>query len=471
MTTTIGTSKPAVLPVNLDGIPAGLRAEKRWVVWRMEKRAKNWTKIPLQVASLRKAKSNDPSTWSPMETTVFRLSRAEKDNIDGIGFMLGDGFAGVDLDRCVDPQTGAIEPWAADIIHRFGTYAEISPSGTGVKVFCRGSLPAGLTGRRKGRIEVYGKTRYFTVTGHRLPDSPARLADCTEALGQLCEQLADGGNDTAEPDDTPNAEPTAGCNGQPTDDQILAAARSASNGAAFSRLWSGDTAGYPSQSEADLALCNFLAFYAGPDPQRLDALFRQSGLFREKWDEKHFGNGQTYGQATIDNALNGRTEFYQWSKARKRKSKAPRGAPGIGPLELTDIGNARRFAEMHGRDLRYNSLWGKWLCWSGQQWVVDNSGEVIRRAKETVRQMYGEAAKMPGGDGEPLVKHALATARDARLRAMIDLARSEPGIPILPDALDTDPWLLNVENGTLRVRWRSSARPGRPGPRSNREGV
>ena len=84
--------------------------------------------------------------------------------------MLGDGFAGVDLDHCRDPETGTIEPWAAEIVKLFGTYTKVSPSGTGVKLFGRGALPEGVTGRRKGHIEVYGATRYFTVTGHRLPE-------------------------------------------------------------------------------------------------------------------------------------------------------------------------------------------------------------------------------------------------------------------------------------------------------------
>ncbi len=308
-------AKPTTLSVNLDGIPPELKAERRWVAWRLVKRGQKWTKTPLQIANGRNAKSNDQSTWAPFASAASCIAR---DGIDGIGFMLGGGFAGVDLDCCVDPDTQAIEPWARDILERFSTYAEISPSGTGIKVFCRGSLPNGITGRRKGRIEVYGAGRYFTVTGRPWNGAPAALADCSEALAAMCEELSHGGEETAEPAAKSADSPQA------SDQEILDLARKAANGAKFSRLWSGDTTGHPTQSEADLALCNLLAFYTGPDPQRVDALFRQSGLFRSKWDERHFSSGRTYGEETIARALDGRTEFYDWSR-RRRKNRTKLG--------------------------------------------------------------------------------------------------------------------------------------------------
>jgi hypothetical protein len=79
---------------------------------------------------------------------------------------------------------------------------------------------------------------------------------------------------------------------------------------AFEKLWAGDTSDYASRSEADLALCSRLVFWTGGDPARVDKLFKQSGLYRPKWDERHFGDGRTYGQATIEKALEGAAEFY-----------------------------------------------------------------------------------------------------------------------------------------------------------------
>ena len=84
----------------------------------------------------------------------------------------------------------------------------------------------------------------------------------------------------------------------------------ASNGAKFERLWKGNTGGYDSQSEADMALCNLLAFWTGGDQTRIDELFRQSGLLREKWDEVHYADGSTYGEKTIERAVQNTSAFY-----------------------------------------------------------------------------------------------------------------------------------------------------------------
>jgi hypothetical protein len=97
------------------------------------------------------------------------------------------------------------------------------------------------------------------------------------------------------------------------DADLLAKAGRATNGDKFTRLWAGDMTGYSSHSEADLALCSHLAFYCGGDPGRIDRLFRRSGLYRPKWDEKH--GAVSYGQMTIRKALEGTTEFYQPGKA------------------------------------------------------------------------------------------------------------------------------------------------------------
>lgn len=120
---------------------------------------------------------------------------------------------------------------------------------------------------------------------------------------------------------------------------------------------------------------------------------------------------------------------------------------------LTDLGNARRLVRLHHQDLRYCFPWDKWLVWDGTRWVFDTSGEVYRRAKETVKSIYAEAAQTEDSrEREQLAKHAMRSESDSRIRAMINLAQSEPGIPVLPDDFDADPWLLNVQNGILDLR-------------------
>jgi putative DNA primase/helicase len=94
------------------------------------------------------------------------------------------------------------------------------------------------------------------------------------------------------------------------DTDLIEKAKTAANGAKFSRLWAGDDSEYGSQSEADLALCCMLAFWTGGDAGRVDALFRSSGLYRKKWDDRHFGDGRTYGQSTVEEALKRTSEYY-----------------------------------------------------------------------------------------------------------------------------------------------------------------
>jgi len=95
-----------------------------------------------------------------------------------------------------------------------------------------------------------------------------------------------------------------------SDDELLERATSAANGEKFRRLWNGDIGGYDSHSEADMALCTLLAFWTGGDCGRMDRLFRESGLIREKWDELHYGDGRTYGEGTVERALQVTDERY-----------------------------------------------------------------------------------------------------------------------------------------------------------------
>jgi putative DNA primase/helicase len=120
---------------------------------------------------------------------------------------------------------------------------------------------------------------------------------------------------------------------------------------------------------------------------------------------------------------------------------------------LTDLGNAERLVEQHGVDLRYCYAWEKWIVWDGRVWKVDDTGEVERRAKETVRAIYLEAANAETADArKALASHAKGSEARGRIEAMIALARSEPGIAISPEELDADPWSLTTPNGTLDLR-------------------
>jgi len=123
------------------------------------------------------------------------------------------------------------------------------------------------------------------------------------------------------------------------------------------------------------------------------------------------------------------------------------------PAQHTDTGNATFFANLYGQVVRHCHTSHKWLIWDGRRWAEDKTGEIYCKAKEAVRKMFRMACKHKDDEKRAkLVKHALNSQYESRLRAMINLVRSEDGIPVTQDALDSDPWLLNVENGTLDLR-------------------
>jgi putative DNA primase/helicase len=144
-------------------IPAELKSFRSWVVWRYEARDGKLTKVPYVPGEDRRASTTDMRTW---RTFSEALAACKTGGYCGLGFVFssGDPFTGIDLDRCRDPETGEIEPWAQKVIDRAGGYAEASPSGLGVHIIVRGKAPNG----RRGRIECYSSERFFTVTGEAL---------------------------------------------------------------------------------------------------------------------------------------------------------------------------------------------------------------------------------------------------------------------------------------------------------------
>ena len=117
------------------------------------------------------ASSTDPKTWSTFDDA---LNRYRAGGMDGIGFVVTAdcGIIGVDLDHCFNAQTRTGEQWAIYLIQQFQTYTEFSPSGEGIRIFINGVLPKGITGKKKGNVEIYAASRYLTVTGHRLKNAP-----------------------------------------------------------------------------------------------------------------------------------------------------------------------------------------------------------------------------------------------------------------------------------------------------------
>ncbi len=297
--------KPVALPVRRATIPDELKAIPQWLLWRYEYRPshkKPWTKVPYQPNGY-KADATKSSTWNDFETIAVRYERG---GFDGIGFALTEelGIVGVDVDDA-NTESGAWIPEVCEAFASLDSYAEISPSGEGIRFFARASLPTGR--RKKGDFEIYNHARYLTVTGHRIEDCDGQINERTEAIATFHAQHF------AAQTPKPKSSLRPRDNGvNLSDNDLLNRAVKARNGTKFSALWSGDNSTGP--SEGDLALCSLLAFWTGKDAARMDTMFRSSQRMREKWDERHSSDGRTYGQMTIETAISMCREVFGQNK-------------------------------------------------------------------------------------------------------------------------------------------------------------
>ncbi len=307
-----GTGRPPkpvpVTPV-FDNIPMELRRHARWVLWRYVLKAdwkpgdpKPWTKVPYRADGKGKASSTDASTWASFDVARDAYERGEH-GADGVGWVIGEGIVGGDIDGCRGPQTGTLSPEAERVVRDVDTYTEVSPSGAGVRFFALGELPP--KGRKRGVYEMYDGDggRYLTVTGALLDGAPATIRSRTEALARVhAQHIAH----PERPKVSVNDAPVSGRGRHLSDAEVLEAMRrNRRNGADLGRLYAGDLGGYGGDhSAADLALVNALVWWCDGDAEQVDRLFRASGLMRDKWN-RNARRGETYGEGTIREALEG----------------------------------------------------------------------------------------------------------------------------------------------------------------------
>lgn len=466
----------------LVNVPQQMKTPPNWVCYRLENRngQSKPTKVPYNPITGDLAKANDSATWTDYDTCVAAVERGEH---AGIGFEFATPFVGVDLDHCRNSETGEIDDWAQEIIDHLNSYTEASPSGTGVHIIMAGSLPPGR--RRMGPVEMYDSARFFTVTGNHMDGSPLSVEERSHELRELHEALFVPEESVAAY--TCVTEPNAAAS-LLSDAEIIEKASTAANGEKFTKLWTGEWHGmYPSQSEADAALCYELAFWTGRDTSRMDTLFRQSGLYRRKWERSD------YRADTLARAVQRTAKAYTLSRrerieklytaiATERPRPLETQSPLI-PMEVaqiaperresslqpealsesdnfgdfrygqTDLGNSERFIRQHGRNLRYCVETGTWHVWTGSKWEPDKLRQVHELAKATVKAMYTElSAEMDPEKRKVFFRFIEKSESERSLNALVNLAKTDPRIAVSVAAFDTQPHLLNCLNGTIDLR-------------------
>lgn len=301
-----------------------LKKLSQWVAYRLvwnEKKGKA-DKRPINPHDGTGAKANDPATWGTFDEAMSYVERAGliAGKSGGVGFEFGNGYCGIDLDNVV-LEDGSLKPFASEIVNLMNSYTEYSPSGKGLHILCKLSESLSTFGSRRRNdeigLEIYDSGRFFTVTGNvfgnAFPPLSGGEAKAIENRTQETRKIYDkylhveeNKNSNLPPLRTSNEFFNLGV----TDNELWERMFNSQRGREIFLLCRGDLSGYGGDhSRADLALCSHLAYWTNCDELRMDRMFRQSGLMRPKWDERH--GAQTYGAMTLGLALRTITPYVQ----------------------------------------------------------------------------------------------------------------------------------------------------------------
>ena len=436
-----------------DNIPTELVELNQWCVFKKEMQAdrQKLTKVPYNPKTGFKAKSNDPSTWVDFDTALDKV-----DGFDGLGFFFNHGYYGVDIDN-VESEIIRYQSddWddniVADFIETLASYAEISPSGTGVHIICKGQLPKG--GRRKDGVEMYDHGRFFTMTGNRISDYIGIRDDSgTNVINYLHHKYIGEAN--------VNIEDLSAVQTDGNDlsiDEVIEEAGKSKTATRFNMLMDGDwDQFYKSQSEADMALANDLAYWTARDYDKMDSIFRRSKLYRDKWDERR--EDSTYGHQTLIKAIRECRDVYQPFSL----NIAENALKGTGNAKLKqqsfsmdDMGNTGRFLRAFGDNVLYSYTNKVWYYYADKYWAVDELGKVYGMADYIANNMHKEPLEISDPTDDKLVesvkkafrKHIKAT-RSFRGKENM-LRDTQHHVAVSPSEFDSNGMLFNTQNGYI----------------------
>lgn len=484
-------------------VPEELKILKRWVCFRVEKIEGENKKMPINAINGSYAKSNDPMTWTRFKLAI---NGCVKYNCDGLGFMLGDGIFGVDLDDGAYKKLVKGELYEEDyhqkrkefeeVINEFvnglNSYSEKSISKRGIHIICYGKLPEGR--RRCGDVEMYDSGRFFAFTGDAVRNIP--IQERSEEIVSLWQKYVNKGQAPKEKKEYVKPE------FEYDDEVLIKKIEESVQGEKFKALMSGDIDTYNNgdHSSADSTLCNILAFWTAKNFEQMDRIFRNSGLYRDKWDEMR--GSRTYGEITINAAIDFVEDVYDAKKyaeenapqqtvtVKKRKflnEKTGEIVENFTPnmnidetgepifrikkifkkYTLDDTGNANRFYDYFGKLFKYNVTDKTFMFWTGKTWIKDEKDVVKKYANKLIEIMREEAesieqnilklttegnaneAKMQEKYLDAFRKNITRVSNKAGKEAMLSELKVLKDIPVTSDEFNKQEFLLNTENGIV----------------------
>jgi putative DNA primase/helicase len=465
-----------ILPSDPTVIPAELRELSHWVCWRFERSeptAENPDpkprKVPIIAGTSSRASPTDAAQWRSFDV-AWHAAQASHGTL-GIGFVFSadDQYCGVDLDDCIDPS-GALTPEAQALIKRFATYSEVSPSGTGVKLFLKGRKPEFAKASASdvmgcGQVEIFDQKRYFTVTGLHLEGTPADVTDCQQQLDELCTELWPA----------PKAQDPFPAWTQPVvtghqlgDISSITMPQREQRCMAYLVKCPDAISGQRGHDTTLRAACECFRF--GLDEAaacRVMSWFNTNKTGGEQWTERELAHkivsarqiveakgdvgvrlvkppaptsaslGTPPHHSDMDAMPDGREQVYCLPREK------------IARL-TTDIGNAARLVTAYGRELRFCHATGRWYKWDGKRWQCDLEGAITRYAKNVALSIFEEGKRCDDHRRDDLLRWGIASQKRDRINAMAALAQVD--VAIATDDMDTDPWLFNCLNGTIDLR-------------------
>ncbi|OFQ11044.1 DNA primase [Staphylococcus sp. HMSC072E01] len=436
----------------LSNIPDELKQLNNWCVWKFENRNGKRTKIPFNAATGEFAKSNDKSTWSSYETAV------NAEGVDGIGFFFEPPYLGIDIDDIDDDlhrfkQGDKLDNIVSEFNEAFKSYTEVSPSGNGLHIIVKGKIPGSR--RRKGNIEMYDSGRFFTMTGKNI----GKYKDVTEVSEQVFKTIYNKylSDNTIKYPTTNNYQENIH---NLSEIDVINEIYNSKQAKLFDDLMKGNYEPYyTSHSEADMALANILAFWCAKDYSQMDSIFRQSNLYRDKWDEKR--KNSTYGEQTLFKAINEVNNIYT-PKQEKEENPLRYALSHIFDAEkkdkeypirsYDDTGNADRFIDRYGHLYKHSYITNKFYIYDGQKWKVDDRGAIRKLIDEMIESIKNEKVLHSEDVTEEEAREAFqkyykkTRGTQSKKNIMNELMHRKT---VTPDEFDKDDMLLNVANGYI----------------------
>lgn len=406
-----------------DAIPQELKTQGLWCCWKLTSKGK----LPFDIKTGSMAKSNDKTTFSTFTETLKVLNKylgydKEGKQTGGLGIGVFNGFCAIDIDKCRDSKTGEITEMAKDIIDFCDSYTEISPSGTGIRIIFKTDTQLDKSTHyiknSKIGLEIYiseQTKRFVTITGDFIKRNEIKKIDLTYVLDKY--MLKENKVISAF-------------------DKIL------SKDKKMNDLWNKKAPGSGlDESETDLALCSKLAYYFEGNQTAINEHFISSPYFQSKDVEhkKKWLEREDYKEMTLSKAIT------TYNSSSKRMTDLI--------FELSDTGNAHRFIDNFGEDLKYNIEDKMWHIWNKKFWQRDSINYTKILAEILAEEMKQKALLCSNkNDRNDMLKNVSRMLSSAGKEAFLKEARHLEGVPITNNIFDKDIFLLNTETGVINLR-------------------